>query len=414
MMLDRILPGKVYCGLDIGAQSLKAALIKGAPQTGQWEILGIYEQPTSGYRDGSVTDLADFSECVTHTLNQIGHKAGVKIRDVSVGIGASFMEVRPTHTVIPLVEKGSAVITQKDIRKINQQARLLGTEMDEDLIHGLPLNYQVDEVNSVFNPLGLYGRKLGVHSLMMVSPTNRVRNIMKAVNQAGYEVHDLCFVNYRAQLLSLTPEEMVNGVMLVDFGASATTVLLFKEGMPRFYERIPLGGQHLTKSVAGALQISLELAEEIKQSYGDLAVSDFSNHEEILVKKENAYLPVRREAIYHAISGTAQQIFSGIKGSLLRSGLRDQINCGAVLIGGGSALNGLVEIFERDVLTPARIGRLTAGAPKLVQQGARFLPVLSVAQAAFHNAFPGSRTEEERAWFRRAVNKVRGLYQEYF
>jgi cell division protein FtsA len=414
MMLDRILPNKVYCGLDIGTQSLKAALIKGAPQTGQWEILGIFEQPTCGYRDGSVTDLADFSECVAHTLNQISHKAGVKIRDVSVGIGASFMDVRPTHTVIPLVEKGSAIITQKDIRKIDRQSRLLGTEMDEDLIHGLPLSYQVDEVNSVLNPLGLHGRKLGAHSLMMVSPTNRVRNIMKAIHQAGYEVHNLCFGNYLAHLLSLTPEERANGVLLIDFGASATTVLLFKDGAPRFYERIPLGGQHITKSVAGALQVSFELAEEIKRSYGDLSSADFSNHEEILVKKESAYLPVRREIIYHAVYETAQQVFSGIKDSLSRGGLRDQINRGAVLIGGGSALNGIIEIFEREVSIPARIGRLTAGAPKLVQQGARFLTVLSVAQAAFHNAFPGSRPEEEGTWFRRAVNRVRGLYQEYF
>lgn len=413
-MFNRLGFEKVYCGLDIGDQSVKAAVIKGNAQNGHWEILGIFEQPTWGYKEGAVTDLADFSECIAQTLNQLGQKVGVKIKDVSIGIGPSVVQARSVNTVIPLVERGSKIITSKDIEKVDQQARMLGIEMDEDLIHDLPLRYQVDAAQGIRNPLGLYGRKLGVQSIMVVSPTNRVRNITKAVNQAGYEVHELCFGNYLTHGVTVADEEKNKGVLVVDFGASSTTVLLFQDSLLAFYERIPLGGAHLTKALAEALQISFDLAEEIKQSYGDLLMTDFSNDEEILVKKENAYLPIRREAIYQALSKTSSQLFSGIVEALVRSGLRDQANCGAVLVGGGAALNGLIESFEQHVHIPARIGRLELATAPSIQRVARFLTVLAVAKSAFEDRSPMELQEEGNSWVKQVSCQLRNLYQEYF
>lgn len=413
-MFDRILFEKVSCGLDIGAHSLKASVIKENPQNGQWDILGIFEQSTWGYKDGSVTDLTDFSDCIAQTLNQLSQKTGVKIRDVAVGIGPSFVQVRPIHTMIPLVERGSKIITAKDIQKINQQARLLGVEMEEDCIHDLPLRYQVDNVHSIRNPIGLSGRKLGVHSLMVVSSSNRLRNISKAVNQAGYEVGDLCFGNYLTHHLGLTEEERIKGTLLVDFGESSTTLLLFREGALAFYERIPIGGAHLTKAVADVLQISFDLAEEIKQSYGDLTVTDFLSQEEILVKKESSYLPIRREAIYQALLETSKGLFSQIKDAVAHSGLRDQINCGAVLVGGGASLNGIMEFFESTVFIPARFGRLEVSSGKSVQRAMRFLTVLAVAKSSREDMIGRDNREEGQAWFRRIAQNARHMYQEYF
>jgi cell division protein FtsA len=413
-MFHRIGSDKIQCGLDIGDQSLKAALIKSGSQSEPWDILGIFEHPTWGYKNGVVTDLAEFSECIAQTVNQLSQKVGAKVRDVAVGIGPSFVQVRPVQTMIPLVDKGSKMIVAKDIIKVNQQARLLGVEMDEEVIHDLPLSYQIDAAHGVRDPFGLNGRKLGVSSLMVLSSANRIRDIRKAINQAGFETRDMFFGNYLTRMVSLTEEERMKGCLLVDLGASSTTVMAFKDGVLSFYERVSLGGADITKSLAEALHVPFDLAEEIKQAYADLSATDGTQNEEILVKKEGVYLPVRRSMIDESVSKSVVQIVSKIHEIVSKDGRRHYMNAGVVLVGGGAELNGMIEYFEQEVGLSTRIGRLEVANAPSIQRAARFLTVLAVAKFSVDGEIISGGKTDESSWVRRMTRQLSNLYQEYF
>ena len=103
------------------------------------------------------------------------------------------VETRYSAAVIPLMDRGSKIITHRDVKKVATQARLLGVKMDEIVLHDFPQYYKVDDTNNALNPVGLYGRKLEIKTLLIIVKNNFIKNITKAVNQAGYDVADLFF-----------------------------------------------------------------------------------------------------------------------------------------------------------------------------------------------------------------------------
>ena len=224
-MLPRNLNDKVFCGLDIGSQKLKVGLVK--VKDSQCEILGAFEHPIYGFKESAVSDLNEFSECINHVLTELSEKTGIRTKELQIGIDGSLIDVRTSSTAIPLVDRGNKVIAEKDLKKLNKQARLLGVKMEEEVLHEMPQMYQVDDMNSATNPVGLYGRKLAVESLMIVSNNDRIKNILKSVNHAGYDVSNLFFGSYVSSDLVLTDKERKQGCVLIDIGSKVTSVMIF-------------------------------------------------------------------------------------------------------------------------------------------------------------------------------------------
>jgi cell division ATPase FtsA len=131
-MFNKMISEKYFCGLDIGTQKIKAGILKvKSPQ--DIELLGAYEHKARGFRDNAVSDLNDFSECIHFAIDELIKKSGVKLKDVQLGISAGMVETRQTDTVIPLIDRGHKVITQTDVKKLNNNARLLGIKIEEEI-----------------------------------------------------------------------------------------------------------------------------------------------------------------------------------------------------------------------------------------------------------------------------------------
>jgi len=326
-MLPKIVQDKVYCGLDIGSDRIKSCIIK-VKDFMNFELLGVYETSTKGYKNGAVSDLGELSECLHHNILQLTKKISTKIKEISVGVGGELINSRETSSMIPLVDRGSKVIGGRDIRKVNNQARMLGMKIGEEILHDLPLQYNVDEVSSALNPFGLYGRKLGVNSLLIVALANNMRNIHKAVHQAGYEVLSASFSSYIANLSVLDDEQKHDGVALVDIGSRTCNVMVFKDKVLKYFERFNNAGEQLTSLISRELNLSFELSEQIKKSYAAAITIQSQQDEEILVKKDNNYLPIKRESICRAIEPGVEIILNNIGIGTVRMPESDQLRDG--------------------------------------------------------------------------------------
>ena len=220
-MFRKMIGERVYCGLDIGSQRIKVGIIK-VTDAKLMELLGVYETKTYGFQDASVSDLGDLSECIHQTIQQLIQKTGVKFKEVNLGFGGELVDVREISAMIPLLDRGSKVISGRDVQRVNKQARSLGMKIEEEVLHDLPQFYKVDDADSAINPIGLYGRKLGVQSLMIYANMNRIRNITKAVHQAGYDVMNIFFSSYASSEVILNENEKKDGSLLIDIGSKST------------------------------------------------------------------------------------------------------------------------------------------------------------------------------------------------
>ncbi len=409
-MLPKIKREKFSCGLDLGVQTMKAGLVR-AQDMDNLELLGVHEMKTAGLKDFAVSDLNEFSDCIQKTVAGLSHKTGFKINTIHIGMGGDLINVRESSAVIPLLDHGNKVITGQDVKKVRHQARLLGIHLEEEILHDFPKYFKVDDVNTAINPVGLYGRKLGGHFLLLLTNLTRMRNIAKAVNQAGFELGESYFSSYAASVVALDKKAKADGVALIDIGSTSTAILIFKDGLLQNVQVIPWGGSHVTQSIATQLNLALDLAEEIKKSHAVAHKTSPDNEEEILVKREHGYMPIKRAGISQAIGPEVDKFIEHIQKSIKGSEYYHHLNAGLVMVGGGSLLPGLIERIEEVTNLSVSNGMLTKG----LNNSALYAGVIGLAQmncTQTMNLALAAKTPKH--WTTTLSNSFKELYQEYF
>ncbi|MBF0331434.1 MAG: cell division protein FtsA [Candidatus Omnitrophica bacterium] len=353
-----------YCGLDIGTHKVKASLSR-VVDAHTLELLAVSEAETRGLAVASINDIGEFSSCVSAAVNGVIRKTKIKVRNIHLGLGGEFIETRPSRALIPLVERGNKVVTHRDLENARHQARMLGVRLDEEVVCDMVQQFKVDDVNIALNPVGLYGRKLEVETLLVLANITRLRNLTKAVQQAGFEVNDILFNASAASELMLDKRQRHDGCVFVDLGARMTLILIFKEGLLKHFRKVPVGAEAMTQQIATQINIPFALAEDIKKSYGRVhdgrSGSMPASAEEILIKKEQGFSPVKRDLITAAIEPGVCTIIENIREAVKASSFEGQLKAGIVVVGGGALLAGFMERIEQDMHMPVVIGRNIPG-----------------------------------------------------
>jgi cell division protein FtsA len=410
-MFRKMKQPQYFCGLDLGTHTMKASIVC-AKDEDNLDLLGVFETRTTGFKEASISDITELAECIGSTVQGVMQKTGIKIHAVQLGISGSFLATRRSSAVIPLVDSGTKVISKFDLRKVGAQAKLLGVNLEEEVIHDFPQWYKIDDVNTSINPAGLIGRKIEASLLLLTANSLRVRNLTKAVHQAGFEVSSVAFSGYAASEVAVDKADKALGCALVDIGANITTVIFFKDGIVGDVQFIPWGGNYVTQSIAERLSLTVDLAEEIKKTHAvatKTGPTDVSG--EILVKREKSYIPIRRESVCEAVNLEIENFLTHLETVVKGSHLYHQLNKGIVMVGGGSLLPGAIERIEERVNTVVRMGAATPGLNNAAVYAA------SIGLGRMHYL----KKKEESIGIKtplnfkdKIVNSVKELCQEYF
>jgi cell division protein FtsA len=407
-MFKKIAQLQYFCGLDLGTHTMKASIVR-LTDDDNLDLLGVFETRATGFNEASISDITELAECIQRTVQGVMQKTGIKIHAVQLGVSGSFLATRRTSAVIPLIDSGTKVISKFDLRKVQQQAKLLGVNLDEEIIHDFPQWYKVDDINTSVNPAGLIGRKIETSLLLLTANSLRVRNLTKAVHQAGYEVNSVAFCGYAASDVAIEKEDKAQGCALVDIGANITSVIFFKDGIVGDVQFIPWGGNYVTHSIAERLSLTVDLAEEIKKTHAVANPKEITG--EILVKREKGYIPIRRESVCEAVNWEIENFLTHLETVVKGSHLYHHLNKGIVMVGGGALLPGAIERIEERVNTPVRMGAATPGLNNAATYAA------SIGLGRMHYL----KKKEEAIGIKtplnfkdKIVNSVKELCQEYF
>lgn len=401
---------RIFCGLDIGSQKIKASLCR-VQDAENFELLGVYEGDTRGFKDASVTDISEFSAAIAAVLEGLSKKTKMKFRDVHLGVGGDLVEARMSRAVVPLTERGNKVITPSDVKHARQQARLLGMRLEEEVVEDFVRQFKVDDINVALNPVGLYGRKLEVEVLLVLMNNTRLRNIQKAVRQTGYEVNNLFFNGAALSEAAVDPQRRQDGCVLVDVGARKTEIYVFKEGLLKHFNFALYGGDRVTGRLARELNIPFALAEDIKKSYGRLGAKAQHGSEDIIIKKEQGFVPLKQAAIRRPIDEEAGVLVAHIRDSIAASGYEGQLHSGIIMAGGGALMPGLMEHVEASLGLPVAMARSIPGlVPALLY---------SISTSLAEMGYKGSMryvfdTRKPKDWGDAVVLKFREMCNEYF
>ncbi len=411
------------CTVDIGSSKISACVA----QFKKKRLSSIYFEslPVKGMREGAVVDSIGLIGSVTKVLKNLKAKSGVNIKFVSINISGEDIITKRSRAIIPLAERGNKVITVSDMQRANEQARVLGSSLEEEIIHMIPSSYSIDSKSNISNPLGLYSHRLEVELYLVCGKLSSVQSLARVVNHAGYEIKDLFFSGLATSyaVFSQGVKEGLN--LFCDIGSDTTEILIFQDGLLKDIQVLPFGGDDLTRDLSDELKINFDLAEDIKRSYGIIGgLNEIGEDKEILVKKSEFYKPIKQKLVAEIVTSSAKSICTRIKEAVEKKASLYEIN-NFVVSGRAVLIEGFIETLESTLVIPVKLGRITnLEIVSLIKEndelsGQKYLTYLTclgmlceALEAKPLGVLPLHQPAKNLVL--KAVNRVKEVYQEYF
>jgi cell division protein FtsA len=208
------------------------------------------------------------------------------------------------------------------------------------------------------NPVGLAGPQLDVNLHVVSCDSALIQSLVNAANKAQIKVKRMVLQSVASGEAVLTPEEKELGTAVIDIGGGTTDIALYVKDSICFSSVIPVGGAHFTKDLIEGLRTSRDEAERIKTEFGSVLPERIPVDETVAIHGLGArgIYDFARKEICEYLYARGAELLELVKDDILHSGLREKLVGGAVLTGGGSLMDGIVELAERILDMPVRHG----------------------------------------------------------
>ncbi len=241
--------GGAFVGLDIGSQTIKAVEARGAGSNLQISALGIENTPPGAIQGGIVADPKALGAAIKALLAKSG--IGAK-RSVSAATGAASVVVR----VIEVPRMTPAELAETMKWEVERHIPFAANDVE--------MAYQpIDDPVAAADP-----NSVNMEVLLAVAQRDMVATHIETLQAAGLNpvAVDVEPLAVGRALINLSKADLAaKNVVVVNIGASATDVGIFKSGILRFPRTIPIAGDNFTRAISDHLGLGMETAEEEKR-----------------------------------------------------------------------------------------------------------------------------------------------------
>ena len=344
-------------GLDVGSSSVRVVVGKVEDDSKYPSIIGVSETPSAGIRRGVIVDIEEAVSSISSALEKAERMTGVAVTHATVAIGGSHVSSVESHGVIA-VSRADGEITENDIIRVIDASQAISIPQNREIIHVIPKNFTVDGQSGIKDPLGMTGIRLEVDTVIVQAAAPFIKNLSKAIAQAGLQSDDLVLAPLAAAQSALSKRQKELGVALIDMGGGTTGLVVCEEGELLHTAIIPVGSGHVTNDVAIGLRTSIETAERVKLEYGHAIAKDVSRTEDIdLSQFDPAETEsVSRHHLSEIIEARLEEIFDLINKELKKVNRDGQLPAGAVITGAGAKMSGVLELAKKHLRLPVQIG----------------------------------------------------------
>jgi cell division protein FtsA len=344
----------IITGLDIGTSKV-VALVGEVTVDGAIEIIGIGRHPSRGLKRGVVVDIEATVNSIQRAVQEAELMAGCEVRTVFAGIAGSHIRSLNSHGIVAIRDQE---VSLADVERVIDAAKAVAIPADQKILHILPQEYIIDNQGSIREPAGMAGVRLEARVHIVTGAVSAAQNIAKCVRRCGLEVHDIILEQLASSHAVLTDDEKELGVCVIDIGGGTTDIAVFYEGAIQFTSVIPIAGDQVTNDIAMALRTPTKAAEAIKIKYAS-AMPEMASADdmiEVMGVNEKPGRKISAKVLSEVVSARYEELFVLVRNELRRSGFADRIAAGLVMTGGGSSVQGAIELAELCFEMPVRHG----------------------------------------------------------
>lgn len=345
---------KIVTGIDVGSHHVKVVIAEQSSDPRMPpQILGTGYAESRGMKQGYITSVQEASRSVGAAVAQAQRAARVKVKRAYLGIGGIGLDEALSRGEV-VVERGDSIVTDRDLpraAKASEAALPPAAVLNRKILHAIPLRYFVDGTRVLGrSPIGMKGAKIGVDTLFITCLEKHVDDFVEAVEDAGVEVEDVVASPVAASLIALSKMQKRVGCILINMGAETLSTIVYEDSVPVSLRVFPTGSADITHDLALGLRIGPEEAEQLKQG----AVLG---------------APYPRRKVDDIISKRVHEMFKQVEQYLKKMGKDSLLPAGAILTGGGSAVQSVIEAAKAVLRLPARTASLGDDSAKWQLQG---------------------------------------------
>jgi cell division protein FtsA len=332
-------------------------MIARAHRNGGVELISTGYSNSSGLKKGVVVDLDEAAASIRRAADEAEQKANVSVDWVIVGASGDHFHSFNSRGAIP-IEGNHQEVTMEHMSQVIGAAQSIPIPADREVIHVLPQEFFLDDRGGIQNPVGLVGSQLDVNIHVVTCQTSLNQNMVNAVNKAQMRVKKVILQQLASAEAVLTKDEKELGVAVIDIGGGTTDIAIFLRNAVQFTKVLPVGGAHFTRDLAIGLQTPMEDAERIKKEMGTVLTERVQSDETILVPGmgTRAARSVLRKTVCEIVRDRAVELLELVKDQIYKAAENERLIAGAVITGGGSMLDGMLELAEETLGMPVRQG----------------------------------------------------------
>jgi len=338
--------------LEIGTSRVRVFVAE-AREDGGLVITAVGDAACSGMRKGEVVDFNSVCSCVEAALHQAETAAQISINEVYLLMSGSQIEAIPNRGEIQV----DGEITEQDVEEVCRAAKEVTLPAGREILHSILGQYGVDGCCGV-SPVGMTGDMLSVDMLIVHGIASRMVNVVKVVKEQKLEVLEILFTGLCAVKATLSTEQKIQGVLLIDLGGGTTDYVAYAQSRIADAGVIGVGGDHITNDLASAFRILGPEAEALKREHGDAMVSAAGRTRQLPLPSGVGGEPrlVKLYDLQTIVHLRMEETFGLIRTQLQKQGLLNQIRGGVVLTGGGAYLKNVTQLAEKVFGLPCTVG----------------------------------------------------------
>lgn len=342
---------RYIAAVEISSSKIIASIGKTSGE-GQLEVIAIEEEnDVEGVRYGIIQNLEETSVRVSRLFSRLEHHSGIsprKIKGVFVGLSGRSLKSITTEVALNLPE--GTEITEDIINKLTEEAKRKAIDNTLEVVDAVPRIYHVDKAET-HSPKGAVGRYIQATFDLIVCRPELKRNLTRTIpDKLGVRIEGFVVTALATGHLILTADEKRLGCMLVDIGAETTTVTIYRKGCLRYFATLPMGGRNITRDIT-SLNVLEERAEQIKIASGNAMGQDSTSSLNIGGLKHSE--------VNNLVVARAEEIVANILEQIVYADMKEtDLPGGIICIGGGSKLQGMLDLIELQSGLQVRRGQL--------------------------------------------------------
>ncbi len=344
-----------YTAVDLG-NSKVASIVARVGTEGELKVVGTGIVPSQGMHKGRIERIGEVQVAVRASLEEAQRYIG---RGMA---GNVYAGVSGNH--LTCVNTKDTINNAGDVKDINNhlleqliKSSVPRVDRNTDILHIIPMSYNVDGLTGMRNPVGLHADEVQVEAHVVLGEAMALKNTVKAVQSAKVTVRSLVLQSLASAEATLTGDEREMGAVFVDIGSGTTDLIIYRQGSPWYSAVIPVGGDQLTKDLSVALRAPVYLAEEAKIKWGHAMPDVLGSDEEVVIPSFQGQ-PRRifkRRQIAEPLHARVAELLKLILFKVRQSGLRQLPPGGLVITGGCAELPGIQALAKKTVGGPVRI-----------------------------------------------------------